>query len=73
MGVFQRGKVWWFKFYFAGREIKATPVLPRCDRGAASAVVLAESGFSPHGDVFLGDHPKAAIDDRVKSGHREKA
>jgi chemotaxis response regulator CheB len=21
----------------------------------------------------LGDHPKAAIDDRVKSGHREKA
>jgi hypothetical protein len=22
---------------------------------------------------FLGDHPKAAIDDRVKSGHREKA
>jgi hypothetical protein len=22
MGVFQRGKVWWFKFYFAGREIK---------------------------------------------------
>ena len=23
--------------------------------------------------VFLGDHPKAAIDDRVKSGHREKA
>src|ERR1700684_2792817 len=22
MGVFQRGEVWWFKFYFAGREIK---------------------------------------------------
>jgi hypothetical protein len=22
---------------------------------------------------FLGDHPKAAIDDQVKSGHREKA
>jgi hypothetical protein len=22
---------------------------------------------------FLGDHAKAAIDDRVKSGHREKA
>jgi hypothetical protein len=21
----------------------------------------------------LGDHPKAAIDDRVKTGHREKA
>ena len=22
MSVFQRGRVWWFKFYFAGREIK---------------------------------------------------
>jgi hypothetical protein len=22
---------------------------------------------------LLGDHPKAAIDDQVKSGHREKA
>jgi integrase len=22
MAVFQRGKVWWYKFYFAGREIK---------------------------------------------------
>jgi hypothetical protein len=22
MGVFLRGKVWWYKFYFAGREIK---------------------------------------------------
>ena len=21
MGVFQRGRVWWYKFYFAGREI----------------------------------------------------
>jgi hypothetical protein len=33
----------------------------------------------PEGEVFLsdlgalGDHPKAAIDDQVKSGHREKA
>jgi hypothetical protein len=23
--------------------------------------------------LSLGDHPKAAIDDQVKSGHREKA
>ncbi len=22
MGVFQRGRVWWYKFYFSGREIK---------------------------------------------------
>jgi len=25
------------------------------------------------GVTDLGDHPKAAIDDQVKSGHREKA
>jgi hypothetical protein len=33
--------------------------------------------LEPHADEQLrpdlGDHPKAAIDDRVKSGHREKA
>ena len=25
MGVFQRGRVWWYKFYFAGREISNRP------------------------------------------------
>jgi hypothetical protein len=37
--------------------------------------VSALSKKSPNDGVneFLGDHPKAAIDDQVKSGHREKA
>jgi hypothetical protein len=30
-------------------------------------------GLLMSGSLALGDHPKAAIDDQVKSGHREKA
>jgi alpha-glucosidase (family GH31 glycosyl hydrolase) len=38
------------------------------------ALNLCACGYSLWGsDLGLGDHPKAAIDDQVKSGHREKA
>jgi len=47
-----------------------------CVRSALS-LTLAELGYSVRtavdGFSALGDHPKAAIDDQVKSGHREKA
>ena len=37
------------------------------------AGTAARTPHPPEGNPGLGDHPKAAIDDQVKSGHREKA
>jgi hypothetical protein len=38
-------------------------------RGVRTDGVVPRDGYI----ADLGDHPKAAIDDQVKSGHREKA
>jgi hypothetical protein len=40
-------------------------------RGAGGEIKESDAGSDQPSN--LGDHPKAAIDDRVKSGHREKA
>jgi peptidoglycan/LPS O-acetylase OafA/YrhL len=45
----------------------ANELFLRATRGQLTGGQIAVDAF------FLGDHPKAAIDDQVKSGHREKA
>jgi hypothetical protein len=39
----------------------------------ASSFAVIQSALAGMFALILGDHPKAAIDDQVKSGHREKA
>ena len=48
----------------------------RCRTGTSRASTADCATSAPQRKLVqnvLGDHPKAAIDDRVKSGHREKA
>jgi hypothetical protein len=45
----------------------------RAPGGSGFSTFNPPVGFCGMTYLTLGDHPKAAIDDQVKSGHREKA